>query len=98
MLRGSLQGGRGTPGEGSEIRNYSHRGFWTDRTRRRPRTTGAGDLIIGVNGQEVRSSLDIGRQLAGCNPGDLVPFLPTRDGVEHARNISLMPRQSFSAP
>ena len=58
----------------------------------------AGDLIIKVNGQEVRSYLDIGRQLAGYNPGDLVPFLTTRDGVEHAREISLMPRQNFSAP
>ena len=58
----------------------------------------AGDLIIKVNGQQVRSYLDIGRQLAGYNPGDLVPFLTTRDGVEHARKIFLMPRQNFSAP
>ena len=58
----------------------------------------AGDLIIKANGQEVRSYLDIGRQLAGYNPGELVPFLTTRDGVEHARKIYLMPRQNFSAP
>lgn len=58
----------------------------------------AGDLIIKVNGQAVRSYLDIGRQLAASNPGDLVPFLIQRDGVDHPKEIQLMPRQTFPAP
>ncbi len=58
----------------------------------------AGDIIIKANGQAVRSYLDIGRQLAGYDPGDIVPFLTTRNGVEYARRISLMPRQNFSGP
>ena len=58
----------------------------------------AGDLIVKANGQRVHSYLDIGRQLAAYNPGDLVLFLTTRDGVKHARKISLMPRQNVAAP
>ncbi len=57
-----------------------------------------GDVIVKVDGHGVRSYLDIGRQLAGYDPGDTAAFLLHRDGQEILKKIRLMHRQEFPAP
>ena len=53
-----------------------------------------GDIIIGVNGQEVSSEQTVSFLVANINPGETIPVRVLRDGREVSLNVTLGKRPS----
>jgi len=57
-----------------------------------------GDVVIAFDGESVRSAQELVRCIQGRKPGDTVPLLAVRDGVEHARTLILGRRSGRGEP
>jgi len=49
----------------------------------------SGDVIVSVNGDTVASAEDLGKILAGLQPGDTVPVVVDRDGQQQSLDVTL---------